>query len=76
MKYTYKIIGLDCANCAKKIEDYLNKDKRFNDVVLNFSTSKLTYVTNIPNSFDVVNEIIDELEPGAKLIKAKENIKK
>ena len=27
MKYTYKIIGLDCANCAKKIEDYLNYKK-------------------------------------------------
>lgn len=76
MKYTYKIIGLDCANCAKKIEDYLNKDKRFKDVVLNFSTSKLTYVTNIPNSFDVINEIIDELEPGAKLIKTKEKTRK
>ena len=76
MKYTYKIIGLDCANCAKKIEDYLNKDERFQDVVLNFSTSKLTYETNISNSFEVVNEIIDELEPGAKLIKTKEKTKK
>ena len=75
MKYTYKITGLDCANCAHKIEDYLNKDERFKNVILNFSTSKLTYETNITNSFDVVNEIIIKLEPSAKLIKAKEKVK-
>ena len=76
MKYTYKITGLDCANCAKKIEDYLNKDERFSNVVLNYSTSKLVYETDIENSFVVVNEIISGLEPGAKLIEVKEKVKK
>lgn len=76
MKYTYKITGLDCANCAKKIEDYLNKDERFSNVVLNYSTSKLVYETDIDNSFMIINKIISGLEPGAKLIKNKEKEKR
>jgi len=35
--YKYILQNLDCANCAKKIEDEINKDKRFHDVIVNFS---------------------------------------
>jgi len=28
MKYKYNISNLDCINCAKKIEDTLNKDDK------------------------------------------------
>ena len=46
-KYTYIIDGLDCANCARKIEDAIKKDSNYSDVNLNFSTSKLTFSTII-----------------------------
>ena len=67
-KYTYQITGLDCANCAKRIEDNLNKQEEFQNVVVNFSTSKITYETNLDNSLQLVNKMIKDLEPGAKLI--------
>ena len=35
-KYKYTINNLDCANCAREIEEALSKDKRFNNVVVNF----------------------------------------
>lgn len=75
MKYTYKIIGLDCVNCAKKIEDTLNKNKDFKNVIINFSTSKITYETNISNSLKIVNEIISKIEPNAKILEDEEKIR-
>ena len=43
MKYKYKIENLDCANCAKEIENHLNKDPNLKNVSCNFSKSTLTY---------------------------------
>ena len=60
-KYTYQITGLDCANCAKRIEDALNKQADFKNVVVNFSTSKITYETDLGNSFQLVNKMINRL---------------
>ena len=42
-KYKYNINNLDCANCAREIEESLNKNKDFKNVVVNFNTSKLSY---------------------------------
>ena len=54
MRYTYKIKNLDCANCAKKIEDTLNKDKNINNAILNFATLKLSLDTDVENSYTYV----------------------
>ena len=40
-KYKYKIINLDCANCAKNLENELNK--KLNNVIVNFSQSTISY---------------------------------
>ena len=44
-KYRYKINNLDCANCARKIEDSLNKNKDFKNVKVNFNTMMISYET-------------------------------
>ena len=41
--YKYYLENLDCANCAKKIEDEIKKDDRFTNVVVNFSTLTLNF---------------------------------
>jgi len=41
MRKEYKIKGLDCANCAAKLESGLNKIKDYDDVVVNFMNQKL-----------------------------------
>ena len=43
MKKKFILEGLDCANCAREIEESLNKYTDFHNVVVNFNTSKLSY---------------------------------
>jgi Cd2+/Zn2+-exporting ATPase len=45
-KYKINVNNLDCANCARKLEEELNKNDKFKNVVVNFGTSKLTYESN------------------------------
>lgn len=75
MKYTYKIIGLDCPKCAKKIEDTLNRHQDFKNVVVNFATLKITYETDIKNSLSVINKIIKEIDANVKIVETEENSK-
>ena len=65
MKCNYKIKNIDCINCAKKIEDYLNKDSKISDVSINFNTLNISYVTDIENSINYINKKIKEIEPNA-----------
>ena len=65
MKYSYNIIGLDCANCAREIEESLNKNKRFKDVVVNFSTSRISFYSNDSISLAELNRLIKKVEPLA-----------
>ncbi len=69
-KYTYKIVGLDCVACAKKIEDTLNKEENLNNVVVNFATSKISYETKINNleTISLINNLLERIEPGVKII--------
>ena len=41
MREIYKIEGLDCANCAKKVEDHLNKNPKIDHASLDFVNSRL-----------------------------------
>ena len=63
MKCNYKIKNIDCVNCAKKIEDYLNKDANISNASINYSTLNISYVTDIENSINYVNKKIKEIEP-------------
>ena len=47
--YKYTLEGLDCAACAKKVKDEIANTEGYKDVVVNFSTLKLTFKTNKPN---------------------------
>lgn len=74
MRYTYKIKNLDCANCAKKIEDALNKDKNINNAILNFATLKLSFDTNIKDAYTYVKNIVANIEPDVILYKEEDSI--
>ena len=41
MKKTFKLIDLDCANCARKMEDAIRKIDGVTDVSVNFLTQKM-----------------------------------
>lgn len=62
MKKVFKITGIDCANCALKMEDKIKKLENINDVSINFLTEKFL--------LDVKDEFFDEiLEQATKIIK-------
>jgi len=42
MKKTFQLIDLDCANCARKMEDAIRKLDGVNDVTVSFMTQKMT----------------------------------
>lgn len=71
MKYKYNIKNLDCANCASKIEEKLNKDKNIKKAIVNFNSSTVTVETEIKEPFIYIKEIISEIEPDAILSEEK-----
>ncbi len=64
-KYKYKINNLDCANCAREIEENLNKNENFKNVKVNFNTMMISYETDKDISIESVNKLIKSVEPDA-----------
>lgn len=75
-KYKYNINNLDCASCAREIEESLNDNKDFKNVVVNFSTSKLSYESEKDFSIKELNELIKKVEPEADVSKEEVEVKK
>ena len=74
-KYKYNINNLDCAGCAKQVEIALNKNKDFKNVVVNFSTGKISYESDKDFSLGELNKLVKAVEPDAS-ISTDEEIKK
>lgn len=79
-KKVYVLMGLDCANCAAKIEKEVGNLAGIKSAALDFAAKKLTIETHsIYASEDTVNEIkniIKRIEPDVNLIEdTKENKK-
>ena len=72
--YKYYLVNLECANCAKKIEDTVNKSKGFKDVIVNFNTLTITFKSNLNDPFKEVVKIIKEIEPDTLVFKEKQEI--
>ncbi|HEX3045173.1 MAG TPA: heavy metal translocating P-type ATPase, partial [Bacillota bacterium] len=59
--------GLDCANCAAKIETELHKEKGLENVKVNFTTKSVDLPTEL---FKRAGDVIVRVEPGIKLRRA------
>ena len=64
-KYKYKINNLDCANCAREIEEMLNERDDFKEAVVNFSTCRISYESDKDYSLEELTSIIKGIEPEA-----------
>lgn len=60
MKKVYSIEGIDCANCAAKIEDKINRMKNIEEANLNFMMGKLSIEFKVSTD-EEVEEIMEEL---------------
>ena len=74
-KYKYNINNLDCAGCAKQVEIALNKNKDFKNVVVNFSTGKISYESDKDFSLSELNKLVKAAEPDAS-VSTDEEVKK
>ncbi len=73
MKQTFRITGIDCANCAAKLERKLQKIEGVTSLSLNFFTSKLILEAE-EDQFDAVlaevARVTHKEQPDAELGKA------
>lgn len=74
--YKYILEGLDCASCAKKVEDKIASTDGYEDVTVNFSTLKLSFKTNKNNPKKEIIEIVKALEPDVNVVDMEESNKK
>lgn len=74
MEKCYKILNLDCANCAKKIEKEINKIEEIEKAILIFPMKKIKIEGNVnKNTEDKMQKICDKIEKGV-IIQSEENV--
>ena len=72
MKKKFALSEVDCANCAAKMEDGINKIDGVNEATINFMAQKLTIDAD-DERFDEILEqaqkVIKKSEPGCEIIR-------
>lgn len=74
-KYKYRLNNLDCANCANKIEERLKKENNLSDVVVNFSSLTLSFMSNDDIKIEDISSIVTKIEPEVVVTKIDEEVK-
>lgn len=70
MKKTFKLIDLDCAHCAAKMEDGIKKLEGVQDASVNFMLQKLTLEAEDAQFDAVFSEVVKlchKIEPDCKI---------
>lgn len=73
MELKYKLVGLDCANCAKKIEDKIGKLDGVKECSVVFATETIFITVNndAQQMIDTIKKTIKEIEPDVEIVEAK-----
>ena len=58
MKKRYKLVDLDCANCAAKMEDAIKKIDGVQDATVSFMTQKLTIEAEDERFDAIMREVV------------------
>ena len=67
--YRFTVKNLDCANCAKKIEDKIASSDEYKNVQLNFATLKLSFQTDKENNVkNEIQKIVSSIEPKVQIV--------
>ena len=67
--YRYTLQDLDCANCAKKIEDKIASNPDYKDVIVNFSTQTLSFKTDKKEGVEEeIKTMVKAVEPDTTVI--------
>ncbi|WP_295091385.1 cation transporter [Ruminococcus sp.] len=72
MKKVFKLIDLDCANCAAKMENAIKELPEVDDAVVSFMTQKMTIKTADDTDLDTlmakVVKICKKVEPDCEIV--------
>lgn len=70
MKKVFKMIDLDCANCARKMEDAIRKIDGVQEVNINFMAQKLTITADDDKFDDIMKKAVKackKVEPDCEI---------
>lgn len=71
MKKVFKLQDLDCANCAKKMEDAINKLDGVESATVSFISQKLTITADDARFDDIMKQVVkkcNKVEPDCTII--------
>ncbi|OUP08940.1 cation transporter [Collinsella sp. An2] len=72
MRKSYKLDEIDCANCARKLEDAINKLEGVQKATVNFMTQKLTLTADDASFDDVFERVVKlaaDIEPDCEILR-------
>ena len=67
----FNIVGLDCANCAAKMEESIKKIDGVNDAVVSFMTQKMTVDADDERFDEIMDEVVRvcaKVEPDCQIL--------
>lgn len=71
MKKTFKLVDLDCANCAAKMETAIKKIDGVKDASVSFMSQKMTIEADDAKFDDIVKEAVKvckKVEPDCEIV--------
>lgn len=71
MKKVFKMVDLDCANCAAKMEAAIKKLDGVEDAKVSFMTQKLTIIADESRFDDIMKEAVKavkKIEPDCQIV--------
>jgi len=71
MKKKFKLIDLDCANCAAKMENAIKKIDGVEDANVSFMTQKMTIVAEEQEFERIMKEVVkvcSKVEPDCQIV--------
>lgn len=72
MKKVFKLDEIDCANCARELQEALAKVDGVDEVSVNFMTQKLTLKADDSRFNDVLARVIaltEDIEPDCEIVR-------
>ena len=71
MKKVYRLRDLDCANCARKMEDAIKKIDGVEDASVSFLSQKLTLTADESQFEDILKKVLKackKVEPDCEIL--------
>ena len=72
MKKTFKLIDLDCANCASKMENNIKKIDGVVDATVSFMAQKMTVEADDDRFESIMDEVVKvcrKVEPDCEIVR-------